>query len=190
MAKHAQTILFCMLLAAITPVSATANTASEQSFETCSMITSEYVTVLQLIGEGFTEAQLTESLPGLSPAAERRVKTIFSAATKTEDGLIDTFSAVNAEYAKCSKRVYDRTGRPALTSRESYFYFCAGENKLRYEILISATLDASISEVLPQIPDARERIARAIYDLYHSEGALAAFDAIGDELKFCLNGQG
>ncbi|MGP4842556.1 hypothetical protein ACTXGQ_00355 [Marinobacter sp. 1Y8] len=190
MARLAPIALLSLMLTALIPAAAAADTASEQSFETCSMITSEYVTVLQLVAKGFTKPQLTKSLPGLSPAAEKRVTTLFDAATASESALIDTFSAVNAEYAKCSKRVYDRVGRPAPTSRESHFYFCAGENKLRYEILISATLDAPVSKVLPQLPGSREPIARAIYSLYYSDGPAAAFDAIGDELKYCLNGQG
>ncbi|MGQ7275160.1 hypothetical protein [Marinobacter sp. V034] len=190
MVRLASIARFYLMLATLTPALAAADTTSEQSFETCSMITSEYVTVLQLVAKGFSKSQLTESLPGLSPAAEKRVTTLFDAATASKSALVDTFSAVNAEYAKCSKRVYDRSGRPPPASRESHFYFCAGENKLRYEVLISATLDAPISKVLPQLPATREPIARAIYDLYHSDGVTAAFDAIGDELKYCLNGQG
>ncbi|PAV26267.1 hypothetical protein CF392_06605 [Tamilnaduibacter salinus] len=59
---------------------------------------------------------------------------------------------------------------------------------MRYQVLVAATLDANRQNVLRQLPDSRHRIAGAIFDLQQSEGTLAAFDAIGDELKYCING--
>ncbi|TBW59060.1 hypothetical protein EZI54_01740 [Marinobacter halodurans] len=167
-------------------ISAQADPRGEQSFETCSMVTSEYITVLQLINRGFSGEQLTRNLPGLDRQGAKRVRLLEAAAR--EDGLVDTFSAVNAEFARCSQRVYQRGGKPKPDSREGHFYFCAGENKLRYEILVAATLDADINDVLAQVPTGRHRIARAIFRLQANKGTLAAFDAIGDELKYCLNG--
>lgn len=158
-----------------------------QSFETCGMITSEYVTVLQLLNKGFTEDQLLASLPGLTDRGAKRVEALVQAAR--EKGLAETFSAVNAEYGRCSQRVYDNHGTPDPVSREGHFYFCAGENKLRYEVLMAASLDAPEDEVLAQVPRQRQRIAQAIFDLHRKEGLVAALNAIGDELKYCLNGQ-
>lgn len=151
------------------------------------MITSEYVTVLQLLNQGFTEKQLLASLPGLTDSGAKRVEALVQAAR--EKGLAETFSAVNAEYGRCSQRVYDKRGAPDPVSREGHFYFCAGENKLRYEILMAASLDAPEDEVLAQVPRQRQRIAQAIFDLHRKEGLVSALDAIGDELKYCLNGQ-
>ncbi|WP_148862975.1 hypothetical protein [Marinobacter fonticola] len=161
--------------------------AAKQSFETCSMITSEYITVLQLVHQGFTGEQLLNALPGLSEGGATRVRELAKVAD--QDGLVDTFSSVNAEYARCSKQVFEQTGAPDPATREGHFYFCAGENKLRHEILLAATLEASKNEVLTQIPASRHRMARAIFELQDNQGTLAAFDAIGDELKYCLNGQ-
>ncbi|WP_203140825.1 hypothetical protein [Marinobacter mangrovi] len=168
------------------PEAALASPRGAQSFETCSMVTSEYITVLQLIRQGFTGQQLTDNLPGLDKPGAERVRLLEKAVK--DEGLEETFSAVNAEFARCSKRVYQRRGKPEPDSREGHFYFCAGENKLRYEILMAAILDADIDAVLGQVPASRERITRAIFKLQANQGPLAAFDAIGDELKYCLNG--
>ncbi|WP_169334074.1 hypothetical protein [Marinobacter nanhaiticus] len=162
-------------------------TGTKQSFETCGLITSEYVTVLQLLKQGFTEKQLLASLPGLTDSGAERVEALVDAVNKK--GLTETFSAVNSEYARCSQGVYDLRGAPDPVSREGHFYFCAGENKLRYEILMAASLQAPEDEVLTQVPRQRQRIVQAIFDLYRDDGLPAAFDAIGDELKYCLNGE-
>lgn len=182
--------VFAFVFVACLPTAAfpaTPENGAAQSFETCSMISSEYITVLQLLNQGFSGEQLSGSLPGLDDDGAARVQTLAAAAHR--DGLADTFSAVNSEYARCSRHVYQQRGKPDPASREGHFYFCAGENKLRYEILIAATLDARIDAVLPQIPASREPIARAIFNLQQTKGTLAAFDAIGDELKYCLNGK-
>lgn len=179
-------LTLCLYGWLITPAQAESGKAT-QSFETCSMITSEYVTVLQLVNQGFTEEELLSSLPGLTDGGAKRVRALVEASRK--NGIAETFSAVNAEYARCSQRVYNKRGKPAPVSREGHFYFCAGENKLRYEILIAASLDAPEKDVVAQVPEQRRRIAQAIFELYQEEGLVAGFDAIGDELKYCLNGQ-
>lgn len=157
-----------------------------QSFETCSLITAEYVTTLQLIDKGMNADQLVQTLPGLTQPGEKRVRTLFQAVE--DEGLVATYSSVNSQYARCSRRVYQQHGAPEPSSREGHFYFCAGENKLRYQVLVAATLDANRRSVLKQLPDSRHRIAGAIFDLQKSDGTLAAFDALGDELKYCING--
>lgn len=179
-------IAFAALMASMCFATSVQAAKAEQSFETCGMITSEYITVLQLIKKEFTGKQLEQSLPALSKKGSRRVDELSEAVKK--NGLVETFSAVNSEYARCSKTVYKREGKPESSSRENHFYFCAGENKLRYEFLVAATLDADIKEVIRQIPASRKQMVHAIYDLQDDEGTEATFDAIGDELKYCLNG--
>lgn len=156
-----------------------------QSFESCSLITSEYVTVLQLMHRGFDLEALQATLPGLSEAAGIRIQTLYHNAQN--DGLPETFSAVNSEYARCAKTVYDSSGTPSRASREGHFYFCAGENKVRYEILMAATIGARPGEVSPQLAVQHQPTAQALFSLYRNQGALTVFDILADELKFCIN---
>lgn len=156
-----------------------------QSFESCSLITSEYITVLQLVQRGFDKAALAEALPGLSDEGRRRMEELYRAAE--EDGLEATYSAVNSEYARCSRKVFNRTGEPPWISREGHFYFCAGENKVRYEILMAGMVGGKAEEIVPQLSEMHRPTAQATLKLHDGEGALVVFDALGDELKFCIN---
>ena len=156
-----------------------------QSYESCSLITSEYITVLQLINQGFKEEQLAVSLPGLTPEARQRMAKLYSAVRN--DGLEETFSAVNSEYARCARSVYRSEGAPAPVTREGHFYFCAGENKVRYEILMASIVGGQPEEIVRQLSDIHKPTGRALIELHRNQGTLAVFNALGDELKFCIN---
>ncbi|UDL03498.1 hypothetical protein [Marinobacter sp. CA1] len=181
-------VLACTLLSVTSGALASETTAgSQQSYESCSMITSEYVTVLQLLSRGFDGESLSEALPDISPQAGQRVRTLTRLVE--EQGLVDTYSQINSEYARCARTVYQRRGKPQASSREGHFHFCAGENKVRYEVLMSAVVGADRREVLPQLASQHQAVANAVFDLYLQEGPLTVFDSLASELKACLNRQ-
>lgn len=181
-------VLACTLLSVTSGALASETTAgSQQSYESCSMITSEYVTVLQLLSRGFDGESLSEALPDISPQAGQRVRTLTRLVE--EQGLVDTYSQINSEYARCARTVYQRQGKPQASSREGHFHFCAGENKVRYEVLMSAVVGADRREVLPQLASQHQAVANAVFDLYLQEGPLTVFDSLASELKACLNRQ-
>lgn len=156
------------------------------SYESCSMITSEYVTVLQLASRGLSGEVLKNTLPGLSEKAEDRIDALLRMAGN--EGLVDTYSTVNSEYARCAAGVFESNGMPSQGSREAHFHFCAGENKVRYEVLLAALVGAPKEKVLAQLKPRHQEAATAIYDLHQSEGELVVFDSLGAELKYCLKG--
>ncbi|MCH8497231.1 MAG: hypothetical protein LAT63_02020 [Marinobacter sp.] len=175
-----------LLLTAIASVQAHAGTPQpRQSFETCSLITSEYITVLQLLYRGFSGDALEQSLPGLSDAGRTRLQGLVQ--TVSEEGLLATYSTVNSEYARCGSRVYRQSGMPRPHSREAAFHYCAGENKVRYEILLALMVGGQVEEISNQLLPHYAQIVVALDELYRNQGALAAFDALASELKFCLN---
>lgn len=177
-------VALCLLLALPGPALSDDNQA-HHSYESCSLITSEYLTVLQLASRGLQGDTLKETLPGISKEAARRVDALLAMAR--EDGLIDTYSIINSEYAKCARDVFREMGVPPEGSREAHFYHCAGENKVRYEIALATLVGASMAEVIPQLRARHQPVARAIYELHHAEGELAVFDSLATELKHCLN---
>lgn len=168
------------------PSSADDATTASHSFESCSLITSEYVTVLQLASRGLSGEVLKDTLPGLSDKAEERLDALLQMART--DGFVDTYSTVNSEYARCAARVFKANGMPRQGSRESHFHFCAGENKVRYEVLLAALVGAPQEKVLGQLHSRHREASAAIYELYQAEGELAVFDSLGTELKHCLKG--
>ncbi|MDX1458077.1 MAG: hypothetical protein R3276_10850 [Marinobacter sp.] len=182
MLKHAFWLLMIAGSACALPSQAE---STKQSFESCSMITSEYLTILQLMSRGFERDALINNLPGISDDARQRVDSLFT--TVESDGLVETYSRINSEYARCAKGVYDSRGTPADDTREAHFHFCAGENKVRYEILLAAVIGADQTEVAEQLAAQHQPAVPALYELYQSEGALQVFDELASELKRCLN---
>jgi len=161
-------------------------TPGEASFETCGNIAGEQLTTIQLYQRGLSLEVLKETLPGLSSEGEKRVERFYQAIE--EEGLTSAYSATNARYARCAKSVNDRRGIPERGTREHHFYVCAGENKVRYEVLLAAWAGGDIKEVLPQLQPAHREPARAIYEQMETEGTAQTFNALATELKRCLNG--
>jgi hypothetical protein len=157
-----------------------------QSYESCSRITSEYVTVLQLASRGFSGEVLKSTLPGLSEEAEKRIDSLLQMVDK--EGLAETYSTINSEYARCASGVFNAKGLPERQSREAHFHFCAGENKVRYEVLLAALIGAPEEKVLHQLQRQHRQAGETIYELYTVQGELAVFDRMGAELKYCLKG--
>jgi|26BtaG_2_1085354.scaffolds.fasta_scaffold09447_2 hypothetical protein len=160
---------------------------ADQSYESCGQITSEYVTVLQLAGRGLSGDVLKTTLPGLSEKAAQRIDALLQLVEA--DGLPETYSTVNSEYARCAAEVFKAQGVPERLSREAHFHFCAGENKVRYEVLLAALVGAKEDEVVSQLQAQHRQAGSAIFRLYESQGELAVFDTLGTELKYCLNGR-
>lgn len=167
------------------PWAATTEAATRQSFESCSLITSEYLTVLQLASRGFDRDTLTATLPNISDRAQSRVDALLGLVDK--EGLDATYSRVNAEYAACARKVYEENGLPPPGSREDHFHFCAGENKVRYEVLMAAMVGARPGRVLPQLASQHRDAARVVFDMHRREGPLPVFDHLATELKHCVN---
>lgn len=185
-AKVLLALALCLPMSGLQAAGRAPETAfSQQSYETCSLITSEYVTVLQLIQRGFDRTALVNSLPDISQPARQRVAALYD--TVQREGLEQTYAAVNAEYARCAHAVHDRVGQPARSHREGHFHFCAGENKVRYQVLTAAMGGASGSDILPQLNPIHRPTARALLRLYENEGALRVFSTLADELKHCIN---
>lgn len=164
---------------------ATAEAATRQSFESCSLITSEYLTVLQLASRGFDRDTLTATLPSISDKAQSRVDALLELVDK--EGLDATYSRINTEYAACARKVYEENGLPPQGSREDHFHFCAGENKVRYEVLMAAMVGARPDQVLPQLAGQHRNAARAVFDTHRQGGPLSVFDHLATELKHCVN---
>lgn len=83
--------------------------------------------------------------------------------------------------------MFDRAGKPGRATREGHFYFCAGENKVRYEALMAAMVGAREAPVVEQLADRHKPVATAIFRLYRSNDVMAVFDTLSDELKYCIN---
>jgi hypothetical protein len=173
-------IFLCLLLPGYVQASGT------QSYESCSVITSEYLTILQLTGRGLSGDALAESLPDISASAARRVKALTELAR--EDGMTETYSTVYSEYAACAKNVYDNHGMPEPGTREARFFYCAGENKIRYEVSIAAIIGATPNDVIGQLPPGYGNVVHGIFNLQKSEGSEVLFDTLATELKHCING--
>ncbi|MDI9245233.1 hypothetical protein [Marinobacter sp. CHS3-4] len=158
--------------------------AGRQSFESCSLITGEYVTVLQLLSRGFSRDTLKQTLPDISEQAAQRLDSLARMAES--DGLIESYSTIYSEYARCSKRVYDKTGLPVPGSREAHFYRCAGESKVGYEIAIAAVMGAGESDVIDQLDSSLKPKAKTLFREFQANGKLSLFDTLANDLKDCL----
>lgn len=177
-------LLFASFTSPVSHAQTEERNAGRQSYESCGLITSEYVTVLQLISRGFDPETLKQSLPEISSEAAKRIDALFTMAQN--EGLIDSYSTINSEYANCAKQVYDATGLPPRGSREAAFHACAGENKVGYEITIAALVGAEESDILEQLDSRHRDRARTIFQAFESGGRLSIFDTLATELKRCI----
>jgi hypothetical protein len=154
------------------------------SYQACGAITREYITAVQLYQKGFALETLKKTLPGLTPKGAKRLTEIFGLLKK--NGVLPIYSNIHSKYAECAKSVYKSKGIPARNSREYNYYFCAGEDKLRYEIALAIYLKGPKEEVLPQIPLQRRAIASYYYQIAGTKGIEAVFDLLAHSFKSCL----
>lgn len=157
-----------------------------QSFASCALITSEYLTSLQLYQRGVSKDQALSELPNISRSAQTRTAYVYDLAM--QQGLLNTYADINTNFARCSKQVYQRLGKPAPDNTDYGFYYCAGENKLRFEMILRSNNQAMSRErYLALTPDSHLDIALRYYQLIQHKGVLAAFDYTANNLKRCLS---
>lgn len=161
-----------------------ANKEIKHSYQSCTMITTELLTTAQFYNRGVPLKELIDSLPNLSPEGEKKVKSTYELIQQSD--LLSTYSAINSDYAKCAKQVFTDQGKPSYGSQDYGYYYCAGENKLRYEIILSIFLKQSLEDIIPQIPASRRNIASHYFDLAETEGLEAVFDLMASSLKHCV----
>jgi hypothetical protein len=185
MRRNAITLLFTLVFLPATALTAAGDQPEgQQSYESCGLITGEYLTVLQLISRGYTPESLKQALPDISEKAQGRVDMLVTMSRR--DGIIDSYSTINAEYAVCAKKVFDARGLPPKATREAHFHQCAGENKVGYEIAIAALIGAPEADVVKQLDSRHKAKAESIFQDLESAGTLAMFDSLSTELKRCL----
>ena len=162
-----------------------AENEAKHSYQSCTMITTELLTTTQLYERGISLESLVESLPDLTPQGEKRVRATYELINNSD--LLSSYSAINSDYAKCAKKVYNHQGKPNPRTSEYGYYYCSGENKLRYEITLAIYLKRSKEEVIPQLPKSRQNIANHYFDLAERDGLEAVFDLMASSLKHCVN---
>ncbi|UZE97722.1 hypothetical protein [Alkalimarinus alittae] len=180
--KHFCAVVLLLLLS-ITNLSAKENI--KHSYQSCTIITTEMLTTAQFYNRGIPLNELIESLPNLSSQGEKKVRSTYKLIEESD--LLSAYSAINSDYAKCAKQVHTDQGKPSFNSPEYGYYFCAGENKLRYEIILAIFLKQTKENVIPQIPKSRRNIAIHYFDLAEAEGLEAVFDLMASSLKYCIN---
>lgn len=157
----------------------------KQSFLSCALITSEHLTGLQLFQRGLPLELASESLPNISRDGKKRLEFVYDLAKKI--GILNAYADINTNFARCSTLVYEKNGKPAADLKEHAYYFCAGENKIRYEIILKLDRRFSLTEINRSLPASYQPIIARYKKLIDDEGLLAAFDLTANNLKACLN---
>lgn len=159
-------------------------TKVKQSFLSCSLITSEHLTGLQLYQRGLPKNLALEALPNISRDGKKRLDYIYEWAKRT--GILNAYADINTNYARCATLVYEQNGRPAPDLKEHAYYFCAGENRIRYEMILKLDRKTPIKEIVVGLPKRYTQVAKRYEMLIDKQGLLAAFDLTANNLKACL----
>ena len=181
-------ILFIISTSSVVAHSANSEQSNKnfkQSFLSCSIITSEHLTVLQLYQRGVPRDLAIESLPKITRAAKQRVKYVYDLAQKI--GILNAYTDINTNYARCSAMVHTINGIPAADLKEHQYYFCAGENKVRFELIIMSNQNKTLNQQLDAFPNRYQPTIIDLFRLIKTKGTLAAFDLTANNLKACLN---
>lgn len=184
-------MLAALILALILSSTASASDAKQDAaliahdFISCSVLTVEQLTILQLAQRGISKEEALEVLPFSQKKAQQRVEQVYSLIE--QEGILNSYSMVNSNYARCAKLVYEAKGAPAADLLEYPYYFCAGENKVRYEIILRINQYFDIDRVLAQTPDSHFDVAIQYFKLVENKGLLSSFDYTANNLKACLN---
>jgi len=157
---------------------------SGASYEACSMIASQYLTTIQLLQKGFDPQILKETLPGLTDQGARRIDSLRQQIERS--GTTETYSGVNARYARCASKVHEQRGQPDPGTRQHHFYVCAGENKVRYEILLAALAGGQPGEIREQLAPPHRKAANRIFQRLRESNVETVFSELASELKVCL----
>lgn len=102
-------------------------------------------------------------------------------------GILNVYADINTNYARCASLVHSRNGVPAQDKLEYGYYYCSGENKRRFEILLNSNKYHTLDRVLEATPITHQDIAMRYMNLIKTKGLLAAFDYTANNLKACLN---
>jgi hypothetical protein len=175
---------FSVLALDNTDTKGTQVSAPKQSFLSCSIITSEHITALQLYQRGLPKKLALESLPGISRDGKKRLEYVYDWAKRI--GILNAYSDINTNYARCSTLVYEQNGRPAADLKEHPYYFCSGENKIRFEIILKLDKNMSMNEITNKLPSRYTLVVERYKKLINDKGMLAAFDLTANNLKACL----
>ena len=150
----------------------------------CAFLTLEQLTILQLAQRGINQETALETLPLSRAKAKDRIKTVYN--LLEQEGILNAYSVINSNYARCAKLVYEAKGTPAKDLLEYPYYFCAGENKIRYEIILRINQSFDIDKVLSETPDSHFDVAIQYFKLVENKGLLASFDYTANNLKACV----
>ena len=161
------------------------NEAFRHTFMSCSLITSEHLTALQLYQRGLPLDAALKELPNISDDAKKRLRYLYDMVKL--NGILNTYSDINTNYARCAKLVHDVNGKPEPALREYGYYFCSGENKIRFEILLLLDAGKTSAEIMKYIPDSHFHVLNQYQKLIKDKGTLAAFDFTANNLKACLS---
>ena len=156
----------------------------EQGYISCSHITAENLTVLQLAQRGLTQAVALKELPFNHRKAKQRLAVVYKLVE--EQGILNAYSIVNSNFARCAKLAHEVRGVPAKDMLEYGYYFCAGENKLRYETILRINDGFNLDKVLAETPDSHFDVAISYFKLIEQKGILASFDYTANNFKACL----
>ena len=157
---------------------------TKQTYLSCAIITSEHLTILQLFQRGLPKEEALKSLPNISREARKRVDYVYQLATKI--GTLNAYADINTNFARCSTLVHQAKGVPALDLKAHDYYFCSGENKLRFEIILYIDQGISVEKLKARIPASHHKVLNSYRRLIERKGTLAAFDLTANNLKACL----
>ncbi|KZX77523.1 hypothetical protein A3715_01855 [Oleiphilus sp. HI0009] len=183
-------LTYLITLATLTNAHASTDTNSaqssfiEHSYISCSVLSAEQLTIAQLAQRGVSEDQALKNLPQKTKNASSRIKQVYQLIS--DEGILNAYSIINSNYARCAKLVHERDGAPAQDMYEFGFYYCAGENKIRYETILRINNSFNIDRVLAETPDSHFDVAINYFKLIESKGLLAGFDYTANNLKACL----
>lgn len=179
-------LLTLLLLHAPTSLSSSPSSTSDipHDFISCAFLTVEQLTILQLAQRGISQQVALETLPLSRAKAKERIATVYSLLDR--EGILNAYSLINSNYARCSKLVYEAKGAPAKDLLEYPYYYCAGENKIRYEIILRINESFDLDRVLSETPDSHFDVAIQYFKLVENKGLLASFDYTANNLKACI----
>jgi len=101
-------------------------------------------------------------------------------------GILNTYTDINTNFARCSTLVYQVKGKPAPDLKEHAYYFCSGENKVRFEVILKLDKHMSIDTIANALPPRYMHVITTYQKLIMSKGLLSAFDLTANNLKSCL----
>ena len=156
----------------------------KQTHLSCAVISSEHLTALQLYQRGLPRKLAIESLPSISREGKKRLDYVYQLATRI--GVLNAYADINTNFSRCSTLVHQYRGRPAPDLAEHAYYYCSGENKLRYEIILYIDKGLSQEELKQTIPESHHSVLRNYHRLIRRKGTLAAFDLTANNLKACI----